>query len=55
MEQFQSCNADLKALEEMMEKKGSEREGMINFLDNVSVNAQRIQDTIIKCRSAIEQ
>ncbi len=55
MERFQSFNTDLRTMEEVMKKKGSDREEMINFLDSVSVDVRRIKKSIDKCRAAIEQ
>ncbi len=55
MERFQTFNTDLRTIEEVMKKKGSDREEMINFLDSVSVDVRRIKKSIDKCRAAIEQ
>ncbi|GBD95410.1 MAG TPA: hypothetical protein ENG83_14395 [Nitrospirae bacterium] len=55
IERFQSYNADVKVLEMMMEKKGSEREDMIEFLDRVAMNAEDIQETINRAGKAIVQ
>jgi hypothetical protein len=55
MERYQSYDADLMTLEELTKKKGAEREDIINFLDRVAFDAQHLQETVDKCRVAIEQ
>jgi hypothetical protein len=53
MEQYQSYNADIKAMEKVVEKKGKDREDMIDFLEDVAENSHRIQMTIEKARERL--
>ncbi len=54
-ERFQSYNADVKALEKMVKKKGGEREEMIEFLDSVAAEAENIQKKINRARKTVQQ
>jgi hypothetical protein len=53
MEQYQSYNADIKAMEKVVEKKGKDREDMIDFLEDVAENSHGIQMTIEKARERL--
>ncbi|MCK5505470.1 MAG: dynamin family protein [Thermodesulfovibrionia bacterium] len=55
MERYQSYDTDLMTMEELIKKKGAEREDIIDFLDRVAFDAQHLQETVDKCRVAIEQ
>ena len=54
MERFQSFDTNINALEAMAQKKGKEREDMINFLARINKDALHIRDNINKCRGALE-
>ncbi len=53
MEQYQSYNTDIKAMEKVVEKKGNDREDMIDFLGRVTEESQRIQSAIEKAREKL--
>ena len=53
MEQYQSYNADIKAMGKLVEKEGKDREDMIDVLDGVAGEAQDIQMTIEKARERL--
>jgi GTPase SAR1 family protein/NADP-dependent 3-hydroxy acid dehydrogenase YdfG len=53
-EKYQSYDSDLTSMEEMMEKKGSDRGDMLDYLEKVSIDAKLIQKSIDKCRNAID-
>jgi predicted house-cleaning noncanonical NTP pyrophosphatase (MazG superfamily) len=53
MEQYQSYNADIQAIEKIVEKKGKDREDMIGLLDGVAENAHAIQMNIEKARERL--
>ena len=55
MERYQSNDADLTAMEEMMKKKGSDRGDMVDFLEKATLDARLIQKAIDKCRNAIDK
>jgi hypothetical protein len=50
MEQYQSYNADIKAMEKIVEKKGKDREDMIDFLESMAGDAHRVEMAIEKAR-----
>jgi hypothetical protein len=52
-EKFQSCNADIKALERIAEKQGSEREQMLDFLIKASAESKRIQAALSGVRKRL--
>ena len=52
-EKFQSCNADIKALEKIAEKQGSEREQMLDFLIRASAESRRIQAALTGVRKRL--
>ncbi len=54
MEQFQSYNTDIKALEKVIQQKGNEREETINFLDRIALDALRIQDIVDSTRDKVQ-
>ena len=54
MERFQSYDTNIKAMENIIEKKGKDREELIRFLDRVSENATRIQMEIKSARETIK-
>jgi hypothetical protein len=53
MERFQSYEADMQTMENVVDKKGHEREEIINFLENTSADALRIQGEIEKERKRL--
>jgi hypothetical protein len=53
MEQYQSYNADIQAIEKIVEKKGKDREDMIGILDGVAENAHGIEMNIEKTRERL--
>lgn len=53
MERFQSYNTDMKSLEQVIAKKGSDREEMINFLDWLTSSARRVHSDINDARGGI--
>lgn len=55
MERYQSYDADLTAMEEMMKKKGSDRGDMVDFLEKVTLDARLNQKAIDKCRNVIDK
>ncbi|HDN94726.1 MAG TPA: hypothetical protein ENG76_01435 [Nitrospirae bacterium] len=54
MEKFQSYDTNIKAIENLIEKKGKDREELISFLDHVSEDAARIQMEIRTARETIK-
>ncbi len=55
LERFQTFNTDIKAMEKIIEKKGSDREEMISYLDQLANDIQRLEDSIDRVRTAIEK
>ncbi|KPK31641.1 MAG: hypothetical protein AMK70_12125 [Nitrospira bacterium SG8_35_1] len=55
LERYQSYDTDIQTLEQMVEKKGAEREEIINFLKQVESDARTIQDHIEKFRNRINK
>jgi GTPase SAR1 family protein len=53
MERFQSYEADMQTMENVVDKKGHEREEIIHFLENTTVDVQRIQGEIEKERKRL--
>jgi GTPase SAR1 family protein len=53
MEQFQSYNADIKAMEKVVEKKGKDREEMIDFLATITGETQGLEMSIEKAREKL--
>jgi hypothetical protein len=54
LEKYQSYDSDLTSMEEMMEKRGSERGDMVDYLEKVIIDAKLIQKSIDTCRNAID-
>lgn len=54
IERYQSYDSDLTSMEEMMEKRGSDRGDMVDYLEKVIIEAKLIQKSIDKCRNAID-
>ncbi len=54
MERFQSYDTNISALEKMVQKKGKDRDEMTIFLGNAYKDINKIQNTINKCRGALE-
>ena len=55
IERFQSYSTDMRSMEKTVEKKGSDREEMIGFLDRVTDEVQRIQESVVGMRKAIQK
>jgi hypothetical protein len=55
IERFQSYSTDMRSMEKTVEKKGSDREEMIGFLEQVTDDIQRIQESVAGMRKAIEK
>ncbi len=55
MERYRSYDADLMTMEKVMEKKGLDRENMIDFLDRVAEDALRIKGTIDRAREKLKR
>ena len=55
MERFQSYDTNIRAMENLIEKKGKDREELISFLDHVSEDATRIQMDIKTARDTIKE
>lgn len=55
MERFQSYDTNIRAMENLIEKKGKDREELISFLDHVSEDATRIQMEINTARKTIKE
>jgi hypothetical protein len=54
MERFQSYEADMQTMENVVDKKGHEREEIIHFLENTTADIRRIQGEIEKERKRLE-
>jgi hypothetical protein len=54
MERFNSYDTNIKSLEHIAEKKGSSRTEMIEFLDRVKEDAQRMRRELGMAREAVE-
>jgi GTPase SAR1 family protein len=55
MERFQTYDTNIKAMENLLEKKGKDREELVSFLDRVSEDATRIQMKINTARETIKK
>lgn len=55
MERFQSYDTNITAMENLIEKKGKDREELISFLDHVSEDATRIQMKMKTARDTIKE
>jgi hypothetical protein len=55
MERYQSYDTDIQALEQMVEKKGTEREEILSFLDQMESDAGNIQDHIEILRNRLNK
>ena len=55
MERFQIYDTNIKALENLIEKKGKDREELISFLNNLSEDATRMQMEIKTARETIKR
>ena len=55
MERFQSYDTNIRAMENLIEKKGKDREELISFLDRISEDATRIQMEIKTARDTIKK
>lgn len=55
VERFQSYSTDIQSMEKTVEKKGGEREEMVEFLGRVNDDIQRMQESISSTRKAVEK
>jgi hypothetical protein len=55
MERFQTYDTNIRAMENLIEKKGKDREELISFLDHVAEDATRIQMEINTARKTIKE
>ena len=55
MERFQTYDTNIRAMENLIEKKGKDREELISFLDHLAEDATRIQMEIHTARKTIKE